>query len=109
MISFASALLLGAALMLPPAARPHSRIATHAAESDSAPKTPRDGPPDKHRIASDIELFAVCFRAGLPVSAAAQAVADSYGTEHAGGEPRQGPPLSSDGSTKSRSPSCGDS
>ena len=91
MISFASALLLGAALVLPPAARPHSRIATHAAESDSAPKTPRDGPPDKHRIASDIELFAACFRAGLPVSAAAQAVADSYGTEHAGGEPL--PPL----------------
>lgn len=85
MISPATALFLGAALALLPAGRPHSRIALRTTDPDSAPKTPRDGPLDKHRIASDIELFGACFRAGLPVSSAAGAVADSYGTGHVGG------------------------
>ena len=50
------------------------------------PKVPRDGPPrsratsyDRHRVAADIELFAACFSAGLPVATAAASVADSYG------------------------------
>ncbi|GAB3077777.1 type II secretion system F family protein [Corynebacterium aquatimens] len=41
-------------------------------------KTPRDGPVDRHRIASDIELFAACYRAGLPTLTAAEAVAETY-------------------------------
>jgi len=86
MISLPTAFFLGVALALPPAARPHSRLTPHTTEATHTPKAPRDGPPDRHRIASDIELFAACFRAGLPVSAAAGAVADSYGTaEHVGG------------------------
>lgn len=51
------------------------------------PKVPRDGPPrnrttsyDRHRVAADIELFAACFSAGLPVATAAASVADSYGS-----------------------------
>ena len=42
------------------------------------PKTPRDGPGTRHRIASDIELFAACYRAGLPAATAADAVVASY-------------------------------
>ncbi len=44
------------------------------------PKTPRDGPAyaDPARAASDITLFAACYRTGLPVQAAAAAVADTY-------------------------------
>ncbi|WP_115685430.1 type II secretion system F family protein [Corynebacterium senegalense] len=52
-------------------------------------KTPRDGPAlrlrpagvDRHRAAADIELFAACFRAGLPAASAAAAVAESYGAD----------------------------
>lgn len=79
MISLSVAVFLAAALAIP-AAPPHGRLTPQASDPESAPKTPRDGPPDRHRIASDIELFAACFRAGLPVSAAAEAVADSYST-----------------------------
>lgn len=50
------------------------------------PKIPRDGPGVRHRIASDIELFAACYRAGLPAATAAEAVAASYG----GVQPGQG-------------------
>lgn len=85
MITVPTAILLGAALAMP-AAPPRSRLSDSSAHDPSgaalnSPKAPRDGPPDRHRIASDIELFAACFRAGLPVSAAAEAVANSYGLE----------------------------
>lgn len=77
MISPPAAVFLGAALALP-ATPPHERLTQAPSSSAFASKAPRAGPPDRHRIASDIELFAACFRAGLPVSVAAEAVADSY-------------------------------
>lgn len=84
MIPVTTAIFLAAAVWLP-TVPPQSRI-TDASDRTGTPgtsmmraKTPRDGPPDRHRIASDIELFAACFRAGLPAAAAAAAVAESYG------------------------------
>lgn len=80
----ATAFLAGALAL--PGVGPAGRIG----EFTRDPKAPRDGPGntsrwgkqqkrwDKHRIASDIELFAACFRAGLPAAAAAAAVAESY-------------------------------
>lgn len=63
---------------------PSTRLATGS--MGRGPKVPRDGPffarapsYDRYRVAADIELFAACFSAGLPVSTAAAAVADSYG------------------------------
>lgn len=85
MISLPAAAFLAAALALP-GAQPHHRLTPEPATREARSKTPRDGPPDRHRIASDIELFAACFRAGLPVSAAAGAVADSYGMSAGSGE-----------------------
>lgn len=85
MISLPTTAFLAAALALP-GTPPHGRLTPEPATRESTSKTPRDGPPDRHRIASDIELFAACFRAGLPISAAAGAVADSYGTSTGNGE-----------------------
>lgn len=85
MLSLPTALFLGAALALP-VAPPRTRLTPEPATREFTSKTPRDGPPDRHRIASDIELFAACFRAGLPVSAAAGAVADSYALSTGEGE-----------------------
>lgn len=72
-----AALCLGAALAVAPAT-PVTRVG--AAPPQDA-KTPRDGPAtaDPARCASDITLFAACFRAGLPAAAAAAAVADTHG------------------------------
>lgn len=67
-VSIAGALALGTA---PPARR------IGVSETPRA-KNPRDGPVDSHRVASDIELFAACYRAGLPTITAAEAVADTY-------------------------------
>ncbi len=94
-LSLAAAVLLGAGVSVatPP---PRGRLDTgDPAPREKAipllqrglnPKTPRDGPAMRHRIASDIELFAACYRAGLPAATAAEAVAASYG----GAQPRQG-------------------
>ncbi|QPK83404.1 type II secretion system F family protein [Corynebacterium qintianiae] len=64
--------------------RPATRLRTGV--RGLTPKIPRDGPLarrapayDRHRVASDISLFGVCFAAGLPAQSAAAAVADSYG------------------------------
>lgn len=106
MIGFFTALFLGAAIALkpvPPRARLGTReedvftLGTGAFSSERPdppllrtfaatvwPKHSRDGPlanPDRHRIASDIELFAACFRAGLPAATAAAAVSASYGDD----------------------------
>ncbi|WKD56727.1 Bacterial type II secretion system protein F domain protein [Corynebacterium capitovis DSM 44611] len=55
-----------------------------AFERISTTKTPRDGPArchaDQIRMAGDIELFAACFRAGMPAASAAAAVAESHST-----------------------------
>lgn len=85
MISLPAATFLAVALVLPSAA-PQNRLTRESEARESTSKTPRDGPPDRHRIASDIELFAACFRAGLPVSVAAEAVADSYSVGARNGE-----------------------
>lgn len=95
MISITTAAFIAAGLVIPTVPA-RSRLtgsesgrdkASDRNSAQSTPKTPRDGPVDKHRVAADIELFAACYRAGLPVAAAAQAVADSYGTEtHGTGE-----------------------
>ncbi|MCT1412620.1 MULTISPECIES: type II secretion system F family protein [Corynebacterium] len=84
MTVLAALLIAGALCASPP--RPAQRL--HPGDGDRVPKTPRDGPRtarsptfDRHRVASDISLFAACFSAGLPVSAAAAAVADSYGPD----------------------------
>lgn len=54
---------------------PASRIPT----AGTSPKTPRDGPgePEPLDLADDIELFAVCLTAGLPMASAARAVASA--------------------------------
>ncbi|WP_291314347.1 type II secretion system F family protein [Corynebacterium sp. UBA2622] len=74
-----------AAALCVPVAGPGGRV--------SPPKSPRDGPVphrfpasrahtalkvESHRVASDLDLFAACFRAGLPAASAAAAVAESY-------------------------------
>ncbi|MCT1451636.1 type II secretion system F family protein [Corynebacterium sp. p3-SID1145] len=91
MTGFATAVLLGAALALPPAPVAGRFTPPAGGRGAAGSKTPRDGPPDRHRIASDIELFAACFRAGLPVAVAAEAVADSYGAPGAPGEDAASP------------------
>lgn len=82
--------VLAAAFFAAACALPGVGPADRIGESARDPKAPRDGPSnsrawgkqqvrwDKHRIASDIELFAACFRAGLPAAAAAAAVAESH-------------------------------
>lgn len=92
-MNLAVTVFLAAALALP-AAPPTARLKLGREAPRTGPKAPRDGPAgalglpgalgaldklDKNRIASDIELFAACFRAGLPATSAAAAVADSYG------------------------------
>lgn len=80
-MNLAATVFLAAALALP-AAPPTARLKLGSEAPRTGPKAPRDGPAgalDKNRIASDIELFAACFRAGLPATSAAAAVADSYG------------------------------
>ena len=96
MSALVPAALTAAALLLP-AAQPGERVSTT--------KIPRDGPAggvpnratpgrflprsvrpgrggiERHRMAGDIDLFAACFRAGLPAAAAAAAVAESYGDD----------------------------
>ena len=73
MIGLLPALLIAGALVIAPAG-PKGRVAAHT------PKAPRDGPSaaDPERCASDIELFAACVSAGLPATAAAAAVAETY-------------------------------
>ncbi|MGV0346877.1 type II secretion system F family protein [Corynebacterium coyleae] len=72
----AAALLIATALAVSPT-QPARRVTRQVPPT---PKTPRDGPdyalPD--RCAADITLFAACFEAGLPVSAAAAAVAETH-------------------------------
>ncbi|AWB83229.1 type II secretion system F family protein [Corynebacterium liangguodongii] len=79
----APALILAAAALLATGVSPAARLV-----AASEPKIPRAGPRswqqarvevDVHRLASDISLFAACFRAGLSVPASAESVADSYG------------------------------
>lgn len=72
-----TAALVAAALAVLPAA-PQRRV---RAQPVTPSITPRDGPAwtDPQRCASDIALFAECFRAGLPLAAAAGAVADTHG------------------------------
>lgn len=82
-------LLAAAALLIPPpgslARLPPDTAGTSAR---TGPKNPRDGPhrvlrltpapgPDRLAVASDIDLFAACARAGLSMSAAAHAVAET--------------------------------
>lgn len=77
-------LLLAMALAVP---GPHPGSRTTGLTS----KAPRDGPlrgrgggVDKLRAAADLDLFAACFRAGLPAAGAAAAVADTYGGDGRG-------------------------
>ncbi|WP_342320200.1 type II secretion system F family protein [Corynebacterium mayonis] len=69
-------LLAAAAVLVPPL--PAQRISTTKVPRDGPAKAKRAGV-DRHRMASDIELFAACFRAGLGVDSAVAAVAESYG------------------------------
>lgn len=58
-------------------------------------KTPRAGPeePDELEFADDVELFALCLQAGLPIDEATRAVADVAGVTTAGHWGRIGPIL----------------
>lgn len=61
---------------------PHHRVRSQPVTPSITPRDgPRDGPAwaDPQRAASDITLFAACFRAGLPLPSAAGAVADTHG------------------------------
>ncbi|OIR40909.1 MULTISPECIES: type II secretion system F family protein [Corynebacterium] len=78
MSTFVTALCVAGAM----AVAGHSPRGRVGRDVTRAPKTPRDGPsPSPGRSATDIRLFAACCRAGLPVAAAAGAVADTHGED----------------------------
>ncbi|WP_067858295.1 type II secretion system F family protein [Nocardia shimofusensis] len=82
MPGISAAILLAVALLSWPARpAPNHRLRTPSAATDPTPSAPRSPAPDPLSIAAVFDLLAACLRAGLPMAAAASAVAPSAPTE----------------------------